>query len=218
MPRKNNPKQTIENILSVSAKLFSERGYDKTSMQDIVEALGMSKGAIFHHFKSKEDILKSVISRQSNYVEQTIYEWVNKMDGLTAKEKLMGILEKNLHDQQMHTLDNVLSSQIHNPHFVMGNMQDCVNKSAPFFARIMREGNEDGTIATEFPEECAEVFFLLMNIWCDTSIFMCDISHLGRRLRFLQQLMMKMGADIISDELITEYLKFIEELYERNNR
>jgi Transcriptional regulator len=217
MPRKNNPKQTVENIISVSARLFTEQGYDKTSMQDIVDALGMSKGAIFHHFKSKEDIFNAVIDKQSEYTEQIINKWIDEMQGLTAKEKLMGILEKNMSDLQIHSLDNVLASQIENPYFVMANMQDCVNKSAPIFARIMREGKGDGSITTEFPDECAEVFFLLMNIWCDHVIFACDISRLSKRLKFLQQMMMKMGADIISDELITNHLRFIEKLYERNN-
>lgn len=63
MARKNNPKQAIENIITISAKLFAEKGYDKTSMQDIVDALGMSKGGIFHHFKSKEDIFNAVMER-----------------------------------------------------------------------------------------------------------------------------------------------------------
>ncbi len=213
LSRKNNPKQTIENIISISAKLFSEKGYERTSMQDIVDTLGMSKGAIFHHFNSKEDILNAVMKKQSEYTVQILNKWIDEMEGLTAKEKLIGILERNMNDRQIHSLDGALSSQIQNPHFVMANMQDCVNKSAPFFAQIMREGKEDGTITTEFPDECAEVFFLLMNIWCDPVIFKCDISRLGSRLKFLQQIMIKMGVDIISDELITNYLEFVKEIY-----
>ncbi len=217
MPRKNNPKQTVENIISISAKLFIEKGYDKTSMQDIVDVLGMSKGSIFHHFKSKEDIFNAVINMQSEYADQVVNKWIAEMDGLTAKEKLMGILERNMKDQQLHSLDSVMASRIQSPHFLMANMHACVNKSAPIFAHLIREGIEDGSIATEFPDECAEVFFLLMNIWCDHVIFECDIPHLSMRLKFLQQMMKQMGVDIISDELITNHLKFIEKLYERNN-
>ncbi|WP_312637302.1 helix-turn-helix domain-containing protein [Oscillibacter sp.] len=215
MARKNNPTQTVESIISVSAKLFIEKGYDKTSMQDIVAALGMSKGAIFHHFKSKEDIFNEVINRQFQYVEQTLYQWIDEMQELTAKEKLIKILEKNLNDQQAHSLDSVLSTQIQNPYFIVATMQEGVNKSAPIFAKIMREGKEDGSITTQFPDECAEIFFLLMNIWCDPVIFACDLSRLMGRLNFLQQILIKMGADIITDELIASYLKFVEKLYER---
>lgn len=213
MPRKNNPKQTVEKILSVSARLFTEKGFEKTSMQDIVNAIGMSKGAIFYHFKSKEEILQAVMELQAQYTEQTLATWIEEFRGSTAKETLIGLLEKNLHDQQMHSLDSTLSSQILNPHFVLSSMQDSVNKSAPFFAKLMREGNEDGSIHTDYPDECAEVFFLLMNIWCDPMIFACDSARLEKRLKFLQQLMMKMGADIINDELIANYLTFIERLY-----
>ena len=35
----------------------------------------------------------------------------------------------------------------------------------------MKEGIADGSLATEFPEECAEVFLLLMNVWCDPAVF-----------------------------------------------
>lgn len=186
-------------------------------MQDIVYALGMSKGAIFYHLKSKEDVFNAVISKQSEYVEQILNKWIGEMAGLTAREKLIGLLEKNLADQQIHSLDSVLSSQIQSPHFIVANMQDCVNKSAPIFAEIMREGNTDGSITIEFPDECAEVFFLLMNIWCVPVIFECDMSRLSRRLKLLQQIMIAMGADIISDELVKNYVNFTETLYTRND-
>jgi TetR/AcrR family acrAB operon transcriptional repressor len=203
----------LERIISVSAKLFAEKGYEKTSMQDIVEALGMSKGAIFYHFKSKDDIFKTVVSKQSEYAEQTVQAWINEMNGLTAKEKLIRVLENNLSDQQLHALDNAMASQIQSPHFVLAHMQDSVNKSAPIFAKIMREGIEDGSITTAFPEECAEVFFLLMNIWCDHMIFVCDMTHLSQRMKFLQQIMKQMGADIVSDKLLSEHMLFMEKLY-----
>ncbi|HWI49607.1 MAG TPA: helix-turn-helix domain-containing protein, partial [Rummeliibacillus sp.] len=64
MARNKYPKQTLEQILFVSTKLFEEKGYEKTSIQDIIDGLGMSKGAIYHHFKSKEDILNAVMDQQ----------------------------------------------------------------------------------------------------------------------------------------------------------
>ena len=58
MSRNKYPEVTVEKILDVSQRLFYEKGYEKTSIQDIVNELGgLSKGAIYHHFKSKEDIL-----------------------------------------------------------------------------------------------------------------------------------------------------------------
>ena len=55
MARNKHPEETVAKILDVSMRLFTEQGYEHTTIQDIVDALGMSKGAIYHHFKSKEE-------------------------------------------------------------------------------------------------------------------------------------------------------------------
>ena len=60
MARNKHPEETVAKILDVSMRLFTEQGYEHTTIQDIVDALGMSKGAIYHHFKSKEDILDRI--------------------------------------------------------------------------------------------------------------------------------------------------------------
>ncbi len=210
MAKKYNPQQTIENIISVSTKLFAQNGYEKTSMQDIVDALGMSKGAIFHHFKSKEDIFDAVTAKLSEYANQALLNYLEEMKELTAKEKLTGLLERTMKNQQIHVLDDAFDSKMQSPHFVMAFLKDCVNTRGPVFAKIMREGLEDGSIQTDFPNECAEVFFLLINVWCDKTLFECDMPRLNRRFIYLQQLMKQMGADILSDNLITEYMTSIE--------
>ncbi len=213
MARKNNPKQTVESILSVSARLFSEKGYEQTSMQDIVEALGMSKGAIFHHFKSKEEIFNKVIDVQAELQEMIMRQWIEEMQGLTAKEKLTALLEKTLLSYDMHTLDSVVASQMDNPRFIVANMKDLVNRGAPIIANIMQQGIEDGSVTTDYPDECAEVFLLLFNIWCDPVIFSGDAARLTKRFSFLSQMMRMMCADIINEELIENYVNFIEGLY-----
>jgi TetR/AcrR family transcriptional regulator, transcriptional repressor for nem operon len=213
MVRKNNPEQTKENILSTSETLFLEKGYDKTSMQDIVNASGVSKGAIFHHFKSKEAIFNAVMDKHARNAEEILYQWLADMNGLTAKEKLTAILEKNIASQEMHALDGVLKNQIKNPWFIVRTIEDSIKKSAPIFANIIRQGNEDGTITTGYPDECAEVFFLLINIWCDPILFECNKGKIINRFKFLQQLMKLMGVDILSDQLIEKMTAVLEALY-----
>ena len=66
MARNKYPEITVEKILDVAQRLFLEKGYDNTTIQDIVNELGgLTKGAIYHHFKSKEDILDAMIERMS---------------------------------------------------------------------------------------------------------------------------------------------------------
>ena len=63
MARNRHPEATVERILTEAARLFLQKGFEKTSMQDIMDATGLSKGAIYHHFASKEDILLRIGER-----------------------------------------------------------------------------------------------------------------------------------------------------------
>jgi TetR/AcrR family transcriptional regulator, cholesterol catabolism regulator len=51
---------TRTRILEEAAKLFTEKGYETTSVQDIAQATGLSKAALYHHFRSKEEVLYEI--------------------------------------------------------------------------------------------------------------------------------------------------------------
>ena len=82
MARNKHPEETVEKILDVTMRLFSEKGYEHTTIQDIVDALGMSKGAIYHHFKSKEDIIDRLNDRY--YEGLDWFPDLSKIPGRTA--------------------------------------------------------------------------------------------------------------------------------------
>ncbi len=60
MNREEKSKNSKEKIIQSAFSLFSSKGYDSTSTQDIINLSGLSRGAMYHHFKTKEDILRSV--------------------------------------------------------------------------------------------------------------------------------------------------------------
>ena len=76
MARNKYPEITVARILDVSERLFLEKGYDNTTIQDIVDELGgLSKGAVYHHFKSKEEIMDAVGDRMVEIMEQKLARW-----------------------------------------------------------------------------------------------------------------------------------------------
>lgn len=202
MVRNKYPEQTLEQILLVSSKLFTDKGFEKTSIQDIIDELGMSKGAIYHHFKSKEDILDAVMEKQFSYAAQMLDDLIRNTQAPNAREKLISILEKIVADHDAHSLDGVLSTQIKNPQFVMTGIKAGVNNDAPIIARIMMDGKDDGSITTDFPVECSEIFMLLVNIWINPLLFERRREETINRLHFLQHMMRTLGADIVSDQLL----------------
>lgn len=55
---------TKDDILEAATKLFLQRSYDAVSIKDITEAVGVTKGALYHHFSSKEELFSEVIGRE----------------------------------------------------------------------------------------------------------------------------------------------------------
>jgi AcrR family transcriptional regulator len=206
MARNKFPEQTVEHILSVSAKLFIEKGFDKTSIQDIIQELGLSKGAVYHHFKSKDEILGAVMRRHFDRAAQMLNELVAHTQAANAREKLVRILEHSIADPEAHAMDRILSAQIKNPQFVVAGIQGSVNKDAAIIAQIMMEGQKDGSIHTDYPVECAEVFMMLVNIWANPILFERTLPETTRRLTFLQHMMKQLGVDIVSDALIQQII------------
>ena len=101
MQKKYDSKVTIETILTVSTKLFLEKGFDKTSMRDIAEAANVSKGAIYHHFKSKDDVINAVTKRQTEATKGTMKLLLSQTSSLSGKEQLSLILEKTIENQEI---------------------------------------------------------------------------------------------------------------------
>src|SRR3954454_18761750 len=65
---------TRERIQTVAIRLFTERGYEATSLREIAEELGVTKAALYYHFKTKEDIVASLIDDRAQKLDELI-EW-----------------------------------------------------------------------------------------------------------------------------------------------
>ncbi|OZM70961.1 TetR family transcriptional regulator [Amycolatopsis antarctica] len=61
--RRGRPGYDLESLLLVAVKLFNERGYDGTSMEDLSRKLGITKSAIYHHVPSKQELLRLAVDR-----------------------------------------------------------------------------------------------------------------------------------------------------------
>jgi AcrR family transcriptional regulator len=76
---------TRERIQSVALELFAEQGYEKTSLREIAERLGVTKAALYYHFKSKEDIVSSLVEDYFGQIDALI-EWGRSQPG-TAESR-----------------------------------------------------------------------------------------------------------------------------------
>jgi AcrR family transcriptional regulator len=78
---------TRTKIQQIALELFAEQGYEKTSLREIAERLGVTKAALYYHFKTKEDIVGSLFDDFLTHVDE-IVEWgtAREMDAAARKE------------------------------------------------------------------------------------------------------------------------------------
>jgi AcrR family transcriptional regulator len=74
-PARNEPargRETRQRIQAVAVELFTEYGYEKTSLREIAERLDVTKAALYYHFKSKEDIVASLVEDHFGRIDELI--------------------------------------------------------------------------------------------------------------------------------------------------
>ena len=83
------PKEKIskQNLILESIRVFRRKGYYRTSMTDLAAACGLTKGAFYHHYKSKEDVMMTCLISTSNVFEEKIFS-IAFSDSHTPIEKL----------------------------------------------------------------------------------------------------------------------------------
>ncbi len=163
MARNKYPEVTVERILDVSQRLFLEKGYDSTTIQDIVDKLGgLTKGAVYHHFKSKEEIMDAVGDRM--FFENNPFEAVRKRTDLNGLQKLREAIRLNQSDSARTSMTVQSIPITRNPRVLVGMIDANRRILTPYFLELINEGNADGSIQTNYASEIAELLPLLTSL------------------------------------------------------
>lgn len=200
--RKDKSQAMREKILNTATQLFIQKGSEKTSMQDIAQTAGISKGAIYHHFKSKNEIVLAVMSSRQELMEEEMKQWLKATENLTGREQLQTIIKSNLGSQTARTIDGIVGEYEKDAGFILTMMRDNLRIGASVVSDIIKKGMADGSLQTEYPDQAAEVFLLLVNFWMHGTVFESDPEKLPERFHFLQFMMTSVGMDIFNDELL----------------
>lgn len=145
-----------EKIMSAAERLFAQKGYNGTSMNDIVEASGQSKGAIYNHFKSKERLFLSLLEKQTML-------GLNQLKGSfaseeTAVEKLRKVLDLTIVNScdcptevgRMQIEFMIAASRIKS---LTSDMKNRYNTIHAFVRELIDEGINNGEFKSEVDSE-----------------------------------------------------------------
>ncbi len=149
------PAERKNELIDVAERLFLERGYENTTVSDIVKEVGVAQGTFYYYFASKHDILDAVIEREIDEPEKEIIHIAHQADK-DATSKLRDMARVILRFQ---TAKRGLIEHVHEEsNAVMHEKMErrIIARLAPTMTEVIEEGMAKGTLSTDYPEETAE--------------------------------------------------------------
>ena len=208
MARNKHPEQTVQLILDTATRLFLQKGYDETTLQDIIDATKLSKGAIYHHFASKEAILIAVVDRMGDFNSAVLAE-IRDRKGLTGAEKLRELFRTSMTLSFQGKILHMLPFLIENPKFMALQMQSILGEAAPdYILPILKEGIADGSIRADYPEQLAEVLLLMTDLWLHPIFRPSTPEQVRARCAFFNQCTRQYGCELLDEDLIEAMAEF----------
>ncbi|MDD2054820.1 TetR/AcrR family transcriptional regulator [Pseudomonas putida] len=89
-----DPQSARGKLLQVAAHLFRNKGYERTTVRDLAGAVGIQSGSIFHHFKSKDDILRAVMEETIRYNTALMEAALSEAD--SVRERVLALIRCEL--------------------------------------------------------------------------------------------------------------------------
>ncbi len=166
-----DPNVRHSEILDVAQRLFYQKGYKLTSVQDIITEIGIAKGTFYHYFSSKLDLLDAIIERM---IEQTL----QSLEPLVADDQLSAVekFERFFSDLADWKVENkaffldIMTIWHKDENAILRHKVKAasVEKTMPLLAQIIEQGMAEGTFATEYPADIAEIVLQIGQPLSDT--------------------------------------------------
>ncbi|MHA6529207.1 TetR/AcrR family transcriptional regulator [Paenibacillus sp. BAC0078] len=182
-------------ILDAADELFGQKGFDGTSTNDLLEKVGIARGTLYYHFKSKEDIMDALIERYNTRLIGGAQE-IALDKSIPVYERIMRVvMALNISGNSSQEI----MEHIHKPQNALMHQKIqrvIISGVPPILGGIIQEGIEQGLFKTPFPHECMEMIVIYLNtIFDNDMVEMTDEGRLSRLQAFAFNAERLLGAE-----------------------
>lgn len=205
MPRNKYPEETVQKILDAALKLFIEKGYEETTVLDIIGHMGgMTRGAFYHHFKSKEEVFDALSDQL--FHDSNPFDDAKKQNHLNGLEKLKYILKSaSTQDTKAQQLSISVMQLLSSPAFLKKLIIETNRDTlVPMCREIIEEGKKDGSIQVDNPQIAAEAFVFLTNFWTIPTLFPMSEKEAWDKLKMMKTMLDSIGLVVLDDEYLEQ--------------
>ena len=179
MPRTSKPaERRKDEILDAAQHLFTTKGFQATTVEDVLAAVGIAKGTLYYHFAGKDEVLRGLILRTVNRMADQA-KAIAEGDG-PAVEKFFAVLAATRVDGQ----DAELVGEFHAPgnaEFHLLSITAMIEHLTPVLADVVAQGVNEGIFTTDRPHDAVELLLSASGILLDHEIMEPSPDELARR-------------------------------------
>lgn len=195
-------------ILDAAEHLFGTKGFDKTSTNDILEKVGIARGTLYYHFKSKEDILNAMIERITEELVKKAAEIANNKNIPVLNRLTEMMIALNVNSR----IGIEIMEQVHKPQNALMHQkmqEELLSGINPIITGLIEEGIEQGICHTDYPAETAEMTLLYSNTVFDAMVEHSDEERQRKILAFIYNLerLLGMNRDSMRDVILPIFKK-----------
>lgn len=202
MPRNKYPEETREKVLDAALRTFQEKGFDATTILDIVANMeGLTRGAFYHHFKSKEEVLTAICQRL--FEHNNPFEQIRTVKNMTGLEKLRKALKANMvmQNNEFSLFQDASIELLKSPHFFMWQAEFNASVSHKFIQPLIEEGIADGSIKEQDPRIIAELFSVMFSFWLGSVLFIGDADYMEKKATAVFTILAQFGLELYDKEM-----------------
>src|ERR1700722_19553702 len=123
-----------QEILRTAARLFQQRGYDATSMNDVAAALKLSKGGLYHHFQSKDEILYQIMNHAMDITQERVIDPVRRI--ADPEQALRALIRLHI-EVVLSPRDREITVMLHENHPLPPSLRKKINARKKEYVRFL---------------------------------------------------------------------------------
>ncbi|NTV77576.1 MAG: TetR/AcrR family transcriptional regulator [Clostridiales bacterium] len=183
-----------QEILVAARELFVKKGYDQTSVNDILKVVDIAKGTFYYYFSSKEEVLEAIIL---NIVEEGARraEVILEDKSIPLVSRIMMAIMAQTPEfegsqeikEELHKVENAKLEQLY--------LKEMLKRMTPVLQKPILEGIEQNVFQMEYPLECIETTLLLGHMMFDCEVFEWKAEEYPKKIQaFLCNIERMMGT------------------------
>lgn len=203
MPRRDPDQKTKQDILETAMRLFAEKGLENVKVEDVVKEVGVTRGAFYHYFNSREELIAGVMYKAFEENDDNPYLLAYKQKGLNALEKLRFAAKLSLrsHLDASESMREQIKKLSGDPIVFKNEIIFQVTVMATYIEKLLIEGNKDGSMKVVYPKQASQTIAWLVASWLSPYLLEVPYKEYRDKISFFEQLSALLGVPIMDDEM-----------------